>query len=413
MRQAFPGVSTSISFRVLTSAAVLALVAGCQAGPGAGGDATRAAPASSAVQLVERDVEAPEVFSAVDRALWDGRPSLGGIWVAAPDVNGPERVIIRNEANGKFVIGALFRRTREAPGPALQLSSDAAIALGVLAGSPTTLDVVALRREDSPAPAIVPDETTEAVAEATVEAETPAPDTAGTDVLSAATAALDAVESDGADDGDFLTPAPFVRGAAAAAAAVPTPAVDVIPTVDATALDDALTEAQSVSAGPEGDFLAAAPSPDAATKAPGFFGRLFGNTDEGPAIVSVETVDLPPASALIDPAPTAAAVPAIEATSLTPVAAPTVEPVAVAAAAAPSGDATFVQVGIFSVEQNAKDAAASLSAAGVLPTVLAENEGDSTFWRVVVGPALAASDRSAILRTAKDLGFRDAFAVRG
>jgi rare lipoprotein A len=96
----------------------------------------------------ERDVEAPEVFQKTDTGLWDGRPSLGGVWVAHPDVTDPERVIIRNDTNGKFVIGALFRRERDNPGPALQVSSDAAQELGMLAGSPAALNVVALRREE-------------------------------------------------------------------------------------------------------------------------------------------------------------------------------------------------------------------------------------------------------------------------
>ncbi len=109
-----------------------------------------AAPARTSTRLVERDVEAPEVFSANDEGLWDGRPSLGGVWVAHPSVKDPERVIIRNPANGKFVIGALFRRERENPGPRLQVSSDAAAALDVLAGAPTRLSVVALRREEAP-----------------------------------------------------------------------------------------------------------------------------------------------------------------------------------------------------------------------------------------------------------------------
>lgn len=99
------------------------------------------------IKLVERDVEAPEVFQVTEKALWDGRPSLGGVWVAHPDSDQPERVIIRNKTNGKFVIGALFRRERDNPGPRLQLSSDAASALGVLAGAPTTLNVTVLRRE--------------------------------------------------------------------------------------------------------------------------------------------------------------------------------------------------------------------------------------------------------------------------
>ncbi len=102
---------------------------------------------NGSIKLVERDVEAPEVFQVTEKALWDGRPSLGGVWVAHPNSDQPERVIIRNKTNGKFVIGALFKRERDNPGPKLQLSSDAASALGVLAGAPTTLNVTVLRRE--------------------------------------------------------------------------------------------------------------------------------------------------------------------------------------------------------------------------------------------------------------------------
>ena len=106
------------------------------------------AEAGVAQKTVERDVEAPEVFQVNEAGLWDGRPSLGGVWVAHPEVKEPERVIIRNPANGKFVVGALFRRERENPGPRLQISSDAAEALGMLAGAPKELNVTALRREE-------------------------------------------------------------------------------------------------------------------------------------------------------------------------------------------------------------------------------------------------------------------------
>jgi len=109
-----------------------------------------AAPASSSTRLVERDVESPDVFQVTDAGLWDGRPSLGGVWIAHPTVEDPERAIIRNTTNGKFVIGALFRRERENPGPKLQVSSDAAEALGMLAGQPANLNVTALRREEVP-----------------------------------------------------------------------------------------------------------------------------------------------------------------------------------------------------------------------------------------------------------------------
>lgn len=124
------------------------------------GGSANAASAGNTTQLVERDIEAPDVFQVTGAGLWDGRPSLGGVWVAHPSVVDPERVIIRNEANGKFVIGALFRRERENPGPALQVSSDAAEALGLLAGAPANLNVTALRREEAPS-ATTPEATTD------------------------------------------------------------------------------------------------------------------------------------------------------------------------------------------------------------------------------------------------------------
>lgn len=98
-------------------------------------------------QTTERDVEAPEIFATTETGLWDGRPSLGGIWVAHPDVSSPERVRVKNRSNGEVVIGALFKRERDNPGPRLQISSDAAQALGILAGAPVELEVVALKTE--------------------------------------------------------------------------------------------------------------------------------------------------------------------------------------------------------------------------------------------------------------------------
>ncbi|MGB0960281.1 MAG: SPOR domain-containing protein [Halocynthiibacter sp.] len=108
---------------------------------------TKAQETETSGEMVEQDVEAPQVFQQTEKGLWDGRPSLGGVWVAHPDVKDPERVIIRKKGTDKFVIGALFRRERESVGPRIQISSDAATALDILAGQPTTLNVTALRRE--------------------------------------------------------------------------------------------------------------------------------------------------------------------------------------------------------------------------------------------------------------------------
>ncbi|MFV0490758.1 MAG: SPOR domain-containing protein [Pseudorhodobacter sp.] len=138
---------------ILLAAATGIALAGCSSLPNPFGKERSPETESSmsmagSRQLAEREVEAPEVFQVTDEALWDGRPSLGGIWVASPDATDPERVMLRNPANGRSVAGALFRRERINPGPPLQVSSEAAAALGILAGQPAQLNVTALRREE-------------------------------------------------------------------------------------------------------------------------------------------------------------------------------------------------------------------------------------------------------------------------
>ncbi|MGH1464771.1 MAG: SPOR domain-containing protein [Cognatishimia sp.] len=242
-----------------------------------------AAAAQTSTTFVERDVEAPEVFSVAEAGLWDGRPSLGGVWVAHPDVADPERVIIRNKTNGKFVIGALFRRERAIPGPRLQLSSDAAAALSMLAGQPKELEVTALRREEAPI---------EAPVEEIVEAADPV-ETSALDPIAVAASAIDKADKKPA----------------------PAPAA----TVEA----------------------AQKPKPAAASK----LGK------------------------------------------------------------------PFVQIGIFSVEANAKGTAAQMRSAGMVPMVKKQTSKGKTFWRVLVGPANSSSERGALIKKIHNAGFTDAYAV--
>jgi cell division septation protein DedD len=169
----------------------------------------------SGAQVVERDTEAPEVFQTTEAALWDGRPSLGGVWVAHPDVTEPERVIIRNQDNGTFVIGALFRRERENPGPVIQVSSDAAEALQMLAGAPATLNVTALRREEAAAPATDPAALPPADAAATDLAPAPEIGVTTLDPVAGAAAAIDAAEAAGVP-GTAASPAPMTSAPAPA-----------------------------------------------------------------------------------------------------------------------------------------------------------------------------------------------------
>lgn len=242
------------------------------------------ATAATSVRLVDRDIEAPEVFQVTDDALWDGRPSLGGVWVASPDAVDPERVILRNPGNGKFVIGALFRRERENPGPKLQISSDAASALGLLAGQPAKLNITALRREEVPVAA---------------------PD-AGKPILDAAE------------------------------------------TVETTALGDLATAALDKAEAEPAAVIAAAP-------------------------------------------------------------APAIQPAAAQPAAVPEASGKHrVQIGIFSVEANAKRASDALAAAGIAATSRPGNTQGKAFWSVT---ASGNGDKAALLAKIKGLGFADAYFV--
>ena len=201
----------------------LMVLAACQPGQNpfarksAGEGSETAAPARS-VKLVDRDVEAPEVFQVTDQALWDGRPSLGGVWVASSDAVDPERVILRNPANGKFVIGALFKREAFNPGPPLQISSDAADALGILAGQPATITVTALRREEVAAE-------TDA-AKPLLDANVPV---ATTSIDAVASAAIDEAEGKAASDVSATAPAPAPAATTATAAAEPVQTAPVAP----------------------------------------------------------------------------------------------------------------------------------------------------------------------------------------
>ena len=264
-------------------------------------DEAEAATPTQTSKGTERDVEDPDVFEATEAGLWDGRPSLGGVWVAHPDVVDPERVIIRNTANDKSVVGALFRREREIPGPRLQISSDAAASLGMLAGSPSQLSVIALRRETVPEPA-----PTEQVGDA---------------------------------DG-----------------------VDAPAEVTETSLDPIASAAAAI------DASEPAPEPN------------------------------------VDQAIVAAAVPAATATAA-PNPAPT-PPSTKSSLAKP-----FIQIGIFSVEENAERTAGQIRSAGMVPTVKAQSSSDKPFWRVLVGPASNKSELNQLLSKIKAEGFSDAYAV--
>lgn len=100
--------------------------------------------ASEPAQPVAVAALAPERFSASGVALWDGAATLQGVWFAHPLAERAQRVRVRAEGTGREVEGALFRRDPSLAGPSIIVSSDAARALGLTAGEPENLTIVAL-----------------------------------------------------------------------------------------------------------------------------------------------------------------------------------------------------------------------------------------------------------------------------
>jgi hypothetical protein len=363
-----------------------------------------------ATRMSEREVEAPEIFEANEDGLWDGRPSLGGIWVAHPDVTDPQRVLIVNQSNGQTVVGALFRRERENPGPRLQVSSDAAQALGILAGQPTSLRVIALKREEvaEPAPAEAAPAADAALSETTPEAapaDTASAETGAETGAETAAAAVAAIEATGAE----------AAPAAAAEGLEPPPVVAVPedrpptsfgrrqPAAAATGTGPVETpagtgaEATPLAAGAEAAPVAE-PQPVPEDRPPTSFGRRRpAPPPEAPSEPLAAGGDITVAP-LDGAAPEAAAAPEAPAAADQPD-----EPLS----------RPFVQAAIFGTEANAETAAEALRAAGLTAEVRAATEGGTTFWRVLVGPAGSVAERDAMLETVRGLGYGDAYAVRG
>lgn len=393
--------------KVVFGLAATGLLIGCVDGGGrVGGDGTQvSAPARAA--NATRDVEAPEIFQTNDSALWDGRPSLGGIWVAAPDAVNPERVAIFNPATGKTITGALFRRERDNPGPRLQLSSDAAEALGILAGKPTQIRVTALRKEvvQDAAPAedaAVASATDPAAPGASADADSAAIASAALDAVEARTTEAAPAEAAPADGSAGLS------GAAVAAAAVAAEGVEAI-APDAAPQKKTWRERRAEArAEREAKRRAAAEARAAAAAAAAGTGAIEGEaptTSPDAAAAALAPIESAPLDAR-GPDPAEPASPARQTVGGT--AAPAAKPAAEAPAepAAATGPARPIQVASFSKEDNANRAAEALAKIGVTATPQKSDANGKVVWGVVV------MGDDVMLKKIKDAGFADAFYLR-
>ena len=75
--------------------------------------------------------EQPEILSISATVIWDGEPTLGGNWVSHPQIESPERVLIKNTSNGKSIVGAIFQYTKSIKKGTAVISSDAARSLNI------------------------------------------------------------------------------------------------------------------------------------------------------------------------------------------------------------------------------------------------------------------------------------------
>jgi hypothetical protein len=92
--------------------------------------------------------EKPEILDLSASVIWDGEQTLGGNWISHPDVDSPERVLIKNISNGKSIVGAIFQQTKKMKtGPAV-ISSDAAKALNIAQNDQTKVQIVAVREAE-------------------------------------------------------------------------------------------------------------------------------------------------------------------------------------------------------------------------------------------------------------------------
>ena len=93
--------------------------------------------------------EKPEILDISASVIWDGEQTLGGNWISHPNVDSPERVLIKNISSGKSIVGAIFQQTKKMETENAVISSDAARALGISKNNQTKVQIIAVRVAES------------------------------------------------------------------------------------------------------------------------------------------------------------------------------------------------------------------------------------------------------------------------
>ena len=344
---------------------------------------------------------APQLFEATGVAVWDGKRTLQGIWVAHPLAASARRVRIFNEQSGLAVDGALFRREASLEGSSVLISSEAARLLGMEIDQPADLRIVAVKPAPRPVPEPQPAPGTAETGDGAV-ADGQAgqtSDTVETSEIASATPASEtpAVESPAAE----TTPEPTVPAPTATAETPQQSVTTETPTQTAAAVPSTPTKTGVIAEAPTEPALPAAE--ELATPEPAA-------EPAAPAIAEAPQVQPVPKPETAVEAPKPADPPAV--------AAPAEEKIEIAraddAASAPSSTLAkpFIQAGIFGVANNATKLVARFKSAGIPAQGKSFKSNGKTLTRVVAGPFQSVSDRDKAQREIRQMGLTDAVPVR-
>lgn len=343
---------------------------------------------------------APEIFEAKGRAVWDGKRTLQGIWVAHPLAGTARRVRIYNTNNDFAVDGALFKSAAAARSTNVLISSEAAQQLGMDVGKPVDLRIVAVKPADaSPAVAEAPaasdpePEVAKAPA-ASEKAPAKATEPAGSDKAPAVAKAPAA-----SDEAPVAATAPVEPGPAPAAAPTPVPSARApaepekpaaAPTETAVAAVQPKAETAKPVAAPKADKpskteTATKPKTDEAVKPDRTFAWEKPPQDE--AVAQAKTQ--PKAKAAVKAKPKAKK------------------------KKRPLLAVPYVQAGVFGVSGNAKRLVRRLRGRGIPAIRRNVTAADGRkLTRVLAGPFRSTKARSRAQRTLRSMGMSDARPVR-
>ncbi len=362
----------------------------------AGVDDPGAAPVLRLVAGAVSDIDPslvpdPDSFAAELAPVWDGLPTMQGVWIAHPLADRARRVRLTNLQTGAQVDGAMFRRDPNRDGPAVAISSEAAGKLGIAPDTETPVAVVALVRAG---PAAVSQAGAEGPgSEAATGPGDPAAGEAG-------------VPDGSGTAGDAPPPADGASELTAAAASGAETS-GAIPAEQGSQATKATADPASAS------FERAQEQPAAASiSGSGHPGepraRMAPQADTGGGAGALGAVGSAPAP---DAAPAApprrlAALDRPTATTEQPVSEP-------GAAGAITDGMPYIQAGIFSDPENATRLVAELRGRGLPAEALALPAGQRGLTRVVVGPFGSVAARNAALATVREIGPSDAIPVKG